>query len=331
MRQILSLLRQDVTNSLRDNVILYMIVAPILLALGARALLPSLEEIKITFAVDTAVDEPIIERLDAFGDVELHDSREAVVARVERADDVPGIVPDGDGYAVILEGNEPEGEEIASVVMSSILSDDALATYEHSQLTENRSLVAEYGAITLVMMAVMLGAVIAGFIMVDEKESGAIQALAVSPLTMRQFTLARAIFALVVSTFMAMVSSAILVGTAVHYGLLLLGCVIGAGVGTLVGYIIGGFSSNQLEAMALIKVLMIVYLTLPFVTIFIPRNWHWPFYPLPNYWMWQIFENLYIGQLGPVGFWGASGLTVALSAVGLLILRPFLMQRLKLR
>ena len=92
VKQIVSLLRQDLTNSLRDNLVLYMFVAPILLALGARVFLPALEDTRLTFAVESAVDANVIAELEELGDVELLESREVVIERVERNDDVPGIV-----------------------------------------------------------------------------------------------------------------------------------------------------------------------------------------------------------------------------------------------
>ena len=43
------------------------------------------------------------------------------------------------------------------------------------------------------------------------------------------------------------------------------------------------------------------------------------------------FENIYIGQLGPVGFWGACAITLAESAVVVAVLIPFMKRRLALR
>jgi ABC-2 type transport system permease protein len=331
IKPIIALFRQDVTNALRDNLMIYMLAAPLLLALGARFFLPSLAETKITYAVETAVSPAIIAQLDQLGDVETFSGREAVLERVRRADDVPGIVQDGEQFVVYLEGNEPEGEEISSIVMSSILRQEEVATFIEEQMSAGRSQLSEYGAVALVMLTVMMGALVTGFIMVEEKETKAIQALAVSPLTIAQYTLARGAFAVIFSTLLALIGSAIMVGTAVHYGLLFLGCLVSAALGLVVGYAVGGFTNNQLEAIGLIKILMTVYLTIPIVSIFVPAAWQWLFYALPNYWMFKIFEALYVGQIGPVGFWGAAALTLAVSAVYLGGMAPFLRRTMRLR
>lgn len=331
LRTLTSLFRQDLTNAMRDNLVIYMFIAPILLAFGARMLLPSLEETKITYAVESGVGQPVIDELETLGDVDVFDSREAVIERVERSDDVPGIVREGDGFVVYLEGNEPEGEEIATMVMGSVLSDGEVASFAHEELRASRSLLGEYGAVVLVMLAVMIGALVMGFLMVDDKESRAIEALGVSPLTLVQYLLARGFFAVVFSTVIALISSAILAGTSVNYALLLVGFLVSSFVGIVIGYILGGFANNQLEAIGLIKIVMFAYLTIPILSVFVSESWQWAFYLLPNFWMFKIFENLFVAQSGPVGFWGATGLTLATSLLYLLALAPLLRRRVQLR
>ena len=178
IKQTVTLLRKDLTNALRDNLVLYMFVAPVLLALGARFLLPSLEETKLTFAVEESLGTELVAKLESLGDVELFESREEVLERVQRNDDVPGIVVEDSGYVVYLEGNEPEGEQLATIIMSGVLNEGEVATFVHEELQASRSLLGEYAAVVLVMLAVMMGALIMGFLMVDEKESKVLNALA---------------------------------------------------------------------------------------------------------------------------------------------------------
>lgn len=331
LKAIYSLFRQDLTNALRDNIILYMIVAPILLAIGARVLLPSLEVSTLQFATETALSEEMLTDLRQLGDVELFDTPEAVQERVERSDDVFGIAVVDDEFVVVLEGNEPEGETTANLIMSTLLKDEATASIYHEQLDEAGSRLTEYAAVILAMIAVMMGGMSAGFIMVDEKESKAVRALAVSPLTMTQYTIARGFFAVMISTVVAMIGSAILMGTTINYAQLAIACLIASGVGLVLGYVVGGFANNQFEAMALIKVVSFLFLTVPILSIFIPENWQLLLAWLPNYWMFKMFENLFVGQIGPVGFWGVCALTLIVSALYLAGMFPRLRSKMRLR
>jgi hypothetical protein len=76
---------------------------------------------------------------------------------------------------------------------------------------------------------------------------------------------------------------------------------------------------------------MFAYLTVPILTIFVPSNWQWLFYLLPNYWMFKIFENLFVGQTGPAGFWTACGLTLLSSGIYLVAMTPLLRRQVQLR
>lgn len=331
MRALMSLFRQDLTNAMRDNLVIYMFVAPMLLALGVRFLMPSLEATKLTFAVESGVGQAVVDELETLGDVALFESREAVIERVKRSDDVPGIVREDDGLVVYLEGNEPEGEALVTLVIDSVLSEGEVATFVHEELRASRSQLSEYGAVVLVMLAVMIGALVMGFLMVDDKESRAIEALGVSPLTLPAYLVGRGLFATVFSTVIALASSAIMAGGAVNYGMLVIGFLASSIVALVIGYVLGGFANSQLEAIGLIKVVMFVYMTIPILTIFVSESWQWLFFLLPNFWMFKIFENLFVGQLGSVDFWEATGLTLATSMVYLLALAPLLRRRVQLR
>jgi ABC-2 type transport system permease protein len=68
-KRIINLMRQDWTNAVRDNILLYMMIAPLLLALGARFFLPSLNQNQYTFAVQSSLNSELVHRLDQIGKI----------------------------------------------------------------------------------------------------------------------------------------------------------------------------------------------------------------------------------------------------------------------
>lgn len=76
---------------------------------------------------------------------------------------------------------------------------------------------------------------------------------------------------------------------------------------------------------------MLVYLTLPIISIFVARKWHFVFYILPNYWMWQTFERVFVGELGAPNLWISGLVTLVSSLAWVVIFLPVLRRRLKLR
>lgn len=330
-RRILNLIQQDLTNALRDNILIYMIAAPLVLAVGARLFLPSLDQITVTYAVQSNLDPAITAGLRQYGTVEVYPSRAAVEERVRRVDDVTGILPRDDGFELVLEGNEAEDSAATIQVLESLRGRQPLAVYEWQREREGRSLITEYGLMSLLMISILLGALVMAFIIIEDKETRAIRALGVSPLSMLELTLARGLFAIVLGYVLVIATTLIVLGPGINYGLLTLGFLASLALPVLIGYLVGGLADSQLKAIALLKFVMVIYLTLPLVTAFLPRSMHVYFYILPNYWMWTVFENIIIGQLGPVGFWGAAALTLAMTLPLVAIAMPMLRKQLSLR
>ncbi len=178
----------------------------------------------------------------------------------------------------------------------------------------------------------MLGAVLESFNMVQDKESGMIRAWAVSPLKMIEMMLARAIFAALAGLLMTVISVMIIAGINVPWGQVLIGFFASAGMAILMGFLLGGLSNSQLQMLALMKFVIMIYTTLPIISIFVSDKWQFLFYPFPNYWMFVTFENIFVTSAStPVGFWAACGLTFAITLVYLAILFPILRKKLRLK
>lgn len=332
VRRILNLMHQDWTNALRDNILLYMMIAPLLLAIGARFFLPSLNQNQYTFAVQSSLDSDLIQRLDQIGRIELFNDSNGVKERVLRSDDVPGLTVENNQPQIILEGNEGDEAQVLRTVIEQAISGDIVAQYSLTQAdSSTRSLLKEYGAIIFILINTLLGALVMAFNIIEDKESNAMRALGVSPLSMLELTIARGLFALILSLIMVVSSTIILVGTQLNFGLLLMGFVFSVALPILTGYVIGGLADSQLKAIAILKFYFLIYLTLPIITIFIPQKSHIFFYWLPNYWMWHTFVQVFIGNLGGPGFWLSGLITFFSSLILVLISFPFLRRQLKLR
>ncbi len=331
MKRILTLLKQDWTNILRDNVLFYIFLAPVIMAIAVRLLAPSFESVTLRFAVNKTMPQSIQENLAAYGKVIVLPDRAALVDRVEKNDDVPGIFWDNGQYEIILQGNEPEGERLTQIVLTQAVSPNETASFEVTTHPK-APLFSEYGLIFVIISAIMLGAVLESFNMVQDKESGMIRAWAVSPLKMIEMTAARAVFSIAAGLLMTVISVLIIAGIDVPWNQVLIGFFASAGMAILMGFLLGGLSSSQLQMLALMKFVLMIYTVLPVVSIFVSEKWQFLFFPFPNYWMFVIFENIFVGSdVAPVGFWAACGLTVAVTVAYLAVLYPILQKRLRLK
>lgn len=321
MKAILNLLRQDLATALRDNIVLYMIVSPLLLALLVSLFLPSVETTGLTIALSGQVGDDMTAALEDYAVVEIFDTDEEVVTRVEQNDAVPGVILKDEEMVLLFEGNEPEPIiEAGKVVMSAVTSPERLIEFEARSIGESSSLFREILILSLVMLALLLGGVVSGFNIIDEKDTRAVSALAVTPLGLRRYIIARTLGAFVVASLVTTGTAVILSGATINYLLLAIAITASILIIAVLTLIVGGFANNQVSAIAVIKVLMPIYLALPIVSLFVPVRWQLIFYPLPNYWQFQMLRNIFFGTQITGSFWMALLLTLLLSGALLLIM-----------
>ncbi|KGE73327.1 ABC transporter permease [Spirochaeta lutea] len=330
MKKILSLMKFDTTNSIRDSLIIYLLIAPILLAGGVKIFLPSLETAVISLAVEVPQDGPgraqaqgFAEELSQFARIEEFAHARDVKKRVLGTDDVGGLIRQDDGdWQIILEGNEDGNSRVILQSVIDVVSRGGFeGEYQVSQASKP-SLLGPYAAVMLVMMAVLIGGLAVAFGMIDEKEQGVSRAFAVTPLRPWQYFTARGGLALIIGAGVALAGHLIMAGFEVPLGLFLVALVSSAAMPLAIAMIVGGLAKNQIQAVAVLKVVMLLYLTVPMITIFISADWHPLFYIFPNYWMFRTFEDLYLGFRGNGSFWISAGINtlMGLGSMGIIAL-----------
>ena len=331
MKRIINFILKDITVARRDNIVLYMLIAPLLIAFIMRLFIPSLESSTVAFAADSSLGAEFAEKLKGYGKVFVMEDDAAVRERVGKTDDVIGITAAESKYTVILEGNEnDEIKEAAYVVLSDIMRGERIAQYSINNTGGGKSLIKEYSAILIILMSVLIAGMSAGFNIIDEKESGAVRAISVTPLRMWQYIAARSAIITVFAIILSLLSTLILLGTSVNLLYTSVGTLFCSGIGILLGILIGGFAENQIKGIAMVKVIAFPFTIIPVVSIFIPQKWQAFLYIFPNYWMFRIFFNIFV-EVNISGFWLAAVITLAASAAFLLLLIFPLKKRLHFR
>ncbi|RSK28543.1 ABC transporter permease [Bacillus sp. HMF5848] len=332
IRRIMFFMRKDITNALRDNIIIYGTLFPILLAFIMGFFIPNVQNMKLTVAVADNVDQVIVEGLQQYANVELYEGREEVLARVERPDDLAGIVQENGEYVILLEGNEgKDAGDIAETLLSMIVSDQPQANYEFVSLEKTNSSLIEVSGGLLLLTSILIGGYIIGFNMVHEKETKAVRALSLTPLKTSEFLWAHTLLCLVFSVVLGVIASFILVKGGVNYWEVLVSLIATTGIGMILGFVIGAFADNLISAIAVVKFEMLVFVGVPIASIFTPERFQILYYPFPNYWAFQSYINIFNGGNQPVGFWMSTLLAFLLSSILLVLFIPTMKKRLSLR
>ncbi len=332
MKAIVNIMRQDITTALRDNIVIYLIIAPLLFSFGLRFFLPSVEKAELSFAVDIGIQKEIAENLETYAKVELFNGEEAVKRRVEAIDSVPGVLMVDGELTLIFEGNEEsQVMETYKSILDQVTFGEELITVQHQFIGTDKSVLLEMLTIVVIMLASLFGGVVSGFNIVAEKESNAIRAMSVSPVSTFVYIAARGLLALIIGTTIAIASSFIMAGRTINYMQLVIALLASFGITIIITMIMGRFANNQISAIAVIKVLMPIYLTVPIMSVFINEKFHYLFYWLPNYWQFQLLSNIYFAGPQRFSFALATILTFITSTIFMLLVSRSFSKQLKLR
>ncbi|HYF94489.1 MAG TPA: ABC transporter permease [Symbiobacteriaceae bacterium] len=285
MKRILALIRRDLTATGKDGLLLYVVLAPLLLALGTRLFLPAVGETSINVVVPADMPPALTAELKGYAEVQTVADRAALERRVTAYDDAVGIMPaPGGGYTLVTEGNEaPDAVRLAQIVLQRLASGTALTVLTEAvtdgQVPFREIIGAFYGVSILFMSAIVMGLHI-----IEDKESRMLLALGASPLGRREYVAARSIMAACVAIALTFACLWILGLTAFDHLQMLSVALTTCIAVALAGFLIGAVSANQIAGLASIKFGFLLILAPAIATLFIPDQLRFVLYWLPPYW-----------------------------------------------
>jgi ABC-2 type transport system permease protein len=297
MKKLFTLLCLDFKLILQDKIALYMALAPAILSFIFLAVIGQAGEGTQKLVVSGDVPMEIVERLETIADIETVPDYEALEKRINRADSIAGAYMDGEALVVLTEGNEKEG----FAEKNALLVDRALAAtpvqFQTIEVERPQNLVLTIVTASILLLGILIAGAVSGFNIVNERESGVIRALAVSPTGLASYIGIRTLSALLLGV-VNVALSILIMGKA---GLIWqMACVALASLFmyAIITVMVGSFADNLIASFAVMKTLMPVFLVIPVISAFVPENLHFLFYPLPMYWQYESIVRI-LGGLDP--------------------------------
>jgi len=249
----------------------------------------------LEFAVSENISYEVIEKLQTYGKVEIFKDVELVKNRVGEYDDVVGIVLDDSGaLTIVCQGNESmEVVELTELVLKEIISPKSLPVkFEESNLGNSVPFVTVFSLIFIIMISFLVGGLVIGFNIIDEKESNTLKALNVTPMTRWDFIVGRSLIGLIIPIIHAYLAVWIFRIPNINYAMLLVITFSSSLTGLVFGFLIGAISKNQMSGIANMKVLMIIIVLPLFLSLFLPAERQFFLYWAPTYWTFVALKDL---------------------------------------
>lgn len=319
LRRVKNLLFKDALFAVRENILVYSLLVPVVLAAVVRLVLPSLEGMELTFAVDHSVPAAMVEGLEGYGRVEVLPDRARLEQRVLAFDDVPGVYLDLDRHVVVLEGNEEDYvAELSGVVIDRLAGGPDKVAFTVAPHPDIESPVRDYALIMLILLNIIVGGMTIGMSVVEDRQTRAIEALAVGPMRFHEYIVAKSALALIATLALSLVMAVIVRGTG---GLPALAVTVIASLplAVFVGLVMGYLAQDQLAAIAVVKVIGLPLAAIPVVAFFLPAGLRWVLYPFPNYWAFEALRRLLVDPSLPL-----STANLAAAGTGLVALAALL-------
>lgn len=332
MKRAWNLVRKDMKTVVRDRLLVYALLFPLVGVLILRLLMPGWAASPMHMVVTADTPAVVVEELREYGRVEVVADRERLERRVLAPDDAVGVlVNDRRGFTLVLEGNEhPETRELAPRVLERVAAGEKMAFQEVDLPGGGLPTLQILGA-WVAMLTFSIGSMIMGMNIVEEKEEDTIAALAVTPLTTPEFLLARGAITYLLAVPLVFVSLWLLGVTAFNHAQLLVITLAGILVAVLLGFYIGAVSSNKLNSIGATKVIAMMLVLPPALALLLPQAWHAGLYWAPTYWSFVAVRDLLAAGLT----WAETGrftaAIVASTALLFALSYPFLRRRLQIK
>ncbi len=289
MKRIFAILKRDVKVARRDFVLLYTIVAPILIALLLSGMAPDVAATSMVFAIDNTLAEHEVEALSKISQIITYESREDVIMRVKDTDDVYGLSKQNGQFEVILEGNEVgDTKSMMNLIVSYLEGDQtSFIDYQVSNINVGLPPIVSIGSASLIIMSIILGGMVMGLNIVEDKEFNTIRALNTSPLGKIQYIIGKSFLGIILP--MIHTPAILLIMGINDIALLKLIVIITSSILFVVfaGLLIGMLGSSQLSAIASAKGMMFILAGSVLGAIVLRSSMHVVLYWSPLYWIYQ--------------------------------------------
>ncbi len=290
LKKIWFIFMRDIKVNLRDFISLYILLVPILFAVGIRLLVPSVNDTTVDLAMLEGDNPEMVTYLEQFANVELFNDVDAITERLERRDNIVAVLPEGDEYYILTQGNEPE-----SVVEFAKL----LNSYHVLDLdVENTTAVIESFGRTesplkklLVNIMILMTSVLAGMLIsiniVEEKVDNTVSAINVSPISRVGFILGKSMTGMFLAVYGTVAILWITGFSDVNLGQIALAIVSVTLLSILIGFIEGINNDDVMNAAAGIKMLFLPLGAGVAAAELLNEQWQILFYWIPFYWTYK--------------------------------------------
>lgn len=325
MKKIFYIFQRDALSSRRDNLVLYIIIIPVIFALVIAFASPGLNDTTIKIAMLNSDSSDHIEFMKDYAKVELFNNIKEVEKRVMKKDEIVGLVPSGDNWEIILQGNEYEMTGDYAKLLNSYYELGVEKESTNSEIFDfNRTVppVKKMLVLMLISMTIMLAGMLISLGIVEEKTENTINAINVTPVSQNAFIIGKSLLGGSV-TMVSIIIALILTGFYdINWFMLILVGFSSFILSMLIGFVQGLNSDDVMEAAAGVKMTMLPIAGSIIGYELLADKWQWTMYWSPFYWAYKASDLILSKSDDWLMVLMCTGITLGLSLIAYVVLMP---------
>jgi len=303
IKKIFVIFKKDLLSSRRDAMATYIIVIPLILAVGITLFAPGLNDTTVKLAMMKSDDIEHIKYMEQFSKVELFSSMDELERRVEKRDDIAAIAPTGHSYEIILQGNESEIVEEYAVQLNTLYELGATEEETTAQLISFGRTVPPLKAKLvnmLILMTIMLAGMLIAMSIVEEKAENTINAINVTPISQTGFVIGKSLLG-GTAALVGIIGAVLITGFYdINWFMIVLVGLTSMILSLVVGFLQGLSSADVMEAAGSVKILFLPIAGSIAAYEFLADKWQWTMYWSPFYWAYKA-NNLILSKTADWG------------------------------
>jgi ABC-2 type transport system permease protein len=324
MRRILVLFRKELKTGLRDSMIVYILIAPFILALILKAVSTSVSATTINIAVDETVSEETSAILSEYAEVSIYGSKDEITKRIGDSDDVFGLTMEGDRFIIISQGDEMErSAELLEGIINHIsnLETPKAIDVTVTDIGWKLSPMSQYGGSLLAVFVSVFGGMVILIGLVQEKQEKTITALNVSPIRKTELAAGKAALGFLFPLLQVVGVIALMGYEKIDYMMVIVVTISIALISVIVGFVIGANNDNVIGAIAGMKILFVPILASVFGAILLKESLQFLLYWSPFYWAFKAMNKIVLNEATWPLVASYSGIILAITCAVFLLLR----------
>ena len=324
-RKILTIFRRDLKVNMKDALALYIIIFPILFAIAINLFTPGINDTTVNLALLEGENPAQVEYFKQFAKVELFDDEDAIEERLLERDDMVAILPEGDSYYILAQGNESEQIVDYAKLLNTFYALDVSVEDSVAQIVSLNRIVPPIKKMlvnAVMIFASVLGGMLIAINIVEEKADNTISAINVTTVSRNAYILGKSMIGILYPIIGSVIVLTITGFYDVNIPQIILAIFTSTLISLMVGFIQGLSSDDIMTAAGSIKLLFLPMIGAIVGYEVLADKWQKFFYWIPFYWTYKANDVV----LSKSGTWGQilgyTGIVFGICAVIYILLIP---------